>query len=237
MTPTMTETLTHTIADHEQWLAARTALLAREKEFTKLRDELSQARRDLPWELVEKEYLFDGPRGRQSLGDLFDGRSQLIVYHFMYPADWDDGCRSCSFWADNFDPIIVHLNARDVTMVAVSISPPEKLAAYQRRMGWTFHWVSSQGSEFNQDLGVSFTPGEEGFYNYRRQTLGISEREGMSVFLKDDQGRIFHTYSAYARGIDIFNTAYNYLDTVPRGRDEADGNQQWVRRHDEYQRG
>lgn len=237
MTPTMTETLTHTIAGHDQWLAARTALLAREKEFTKLRDELSQARRDLPWELVEKEYRFDGPRGRQSLADLFDGRSQLIVYHFMYPADWDDGCKSCSFWADNFDSIIVHLNARDVTMVAVSISPPEKLAAYQRRMGWTFHWVSSQGSEFNQDLGVSFTPGEEGFYNYRRQTLGISEREGMSVFLKDDQGRIFHTYSAYARGIDIFNTAYNYLDTVPRGRDEADGNQQWVRRHDEYQRG
>jgi predicted dithiol-disulfide oxidoreductase (DUF899 family) len=230
---------THTVVPHGDWIAARTTLLAKEKEFTRLRDELSQARRDLPWEEVTKEYVLTGPDGPETLGDLFAGRSQLIVYHFMYPEDWDDGCRHCSFWADNFDPIIVHLNANDVSMVAVSIAPIGKLEAYRRRMGWSFHWASAQGSDFSRDFGVSFTPEElagEVMFNYRPQQVGISEREGMSVFCKDAAGRIFHTYSAYARGIDMFNTAYHYLDTVPLGRQEdaGRGNQWWVKRHDEY---
>jgi len=227
------------IVSHDAWIEARTALLAKEKEFTRLRDELSRERRALPWEQVTKDYVLTGPDGPEPLADVFAGRSQLIVYHFMYPEDWDDGCSSCSFWADNFDPVIVHLNALDVTMVAVSISPIEKLEAYRRRMGWSFRWLSAHGTDFSRDLGVSFTPEEaaEGaVFNYRVQKPGITEREGMSVFYKDESGRIFHTYSTYARGIDIFNTAYNYLDTVPLGRQEGDGrgNQWWVKRHDEY---
>lgn len=227
----------HEVVPHEAWLEARIDLLAKEKEFTRLRDELSQQRRALPWEEVEKPYVFDAEGGPQTLADLFDGRSQLIVYHFMYPADWEAGCSSCSFWADSFDPIIIHLNARDVSMVAVSRAPLSKLVEYRRRMGWTFQWVSSAGNEFNVDHGVSFTPeqAEHGAtYNYKRQPTGPTEREGMSVFLKDDAGRVFHTYSAYARGIDLMNTAYNYLDTVPKGRDEGGRSQYWVRRHDEY---
>jgi predicted dithiol-disulfide oxidoreductase (DUF899 family) len=227
----------HDVVPHEAWLEARIDLLAREKEFTRLRDELAERRRALPWEEVEETYVFDGPEGERTLGDLFDGRSQLIVYHFMYPADWDAGCSSCSFWADNFDPIIVHLNARDVTMVAVSRAPLAKLIEYRRRMGWSFGWFSSAGNDFNRDLGVGFTPEEAeqgGFYNYRLGPTGPTEREGMSVFFKDDTGRIFHTYSAYARGIDLMNTAYNYLDTVPKGRDEGGRPLHWVRRHDEY---
>ena len=227
------------IVPHDAWIDARTALLAKEKEFTKLRDELSRERRALPWEEVTKEYVFAGPAGPETLADLFAGRSQLIVYHFMYPADWDAGCPHCSFWADNFDPNIVHLAALDVTMVAVSAAPIAKLEAYRERMGWGFHWVSAGGSDFGRDFGASFTPEEAAqgaFFNYRMQKVGITEREGMSVFSKADDGRIFHTYSAYARGIDIFNAAYNYLDTVPLGRQEGDGrgNQWWVKRHDEY---
>jgi predicted dithiol-disulfide oxidoreductase (DUF899 family) len=227
------------IVSHDAWIEARTALLQKEKDFTKLRDELSQARRALPLEEVTKEYVLTGPDGPESLADVFAGRSQLIVYHFMYPEDWDDGCKHCSFWADNFDPIVVHLNALDVTMVAVSISPIAKLEAYRRRMGWSFRWLSAHGSDFSHDLGVSFTPEEaaEGAsFNYRMQKIGLTEREGMSVFFKGGDGRIFHTYSAYARGIDILNTAYNYLDTTPLGRQEGDGrgNQWWVQRHDEY---
>jgi predicted dithiol-disulfide oxidoreductase (DUF899 family) len=227
----------HDVVPHEAWLEARVDLLAKEKEFTRLRDELSERRRALPWEEVEKRYVFDGPDGERTLGELFDGRSQLIVYHFMYPADWEQGCSSCSFWADNFDPIIVHLNARDVTMVAISISPLAKLIEYRRRMGWSFDWFSSAGTDFNADQGVGFTPEQAeqgGFYNYRLAPTGPTEREGMSVFYSDDTGRIFHTYSAYARGIDLMNTAYNYLDTVPKGRDEGGRSQHWVRRHDEY---
>ena len=166
---------THTVVPHGDWIAARTALLAKEKEFTRLRDELSQARRDLPWEEVTKQYVLTGPDGPETLSDLFAGRSQLIVYHFMYPEDWDDGCRHCSFWADNFDPIIVHLNANDVSMVAVSISPIAKLEAYRKRMGWSFHWASAHGSDFSRDFGVSFTPEEladEVVFNYRRSRSG-----------------------------------------------------------------
>jgi predicted dithiol-disulfide oxidoreductase (DUF899 family) len=227
---------THDVVPHKAWLEARAALLTKEKEFTRLRDSLSEQRRALPWEVVEKDYVFDSIAGTETLAELFDGRSQLIVYHFMYPADWDEGCRHCSFWADSFDPIIVHLRARDVTMIAVSRAPLAQLTAYRQRMGWGFHWVSSAGNDFNVDYGVSFTPEEAergAFYNYRVQPTP-SEREGMSVFLKDDDGRIFHTYSAYARGIDLLNSAYNYLDTVPKGRDEDGRPQHWVRRHNEY---
>jgi predicted dithiol-disulfide oxidoreductase (DUF899 family) len=224
----------HEIVEHEQWLEARTALLAKEKEFTRLRDELSRQRRELPWERVEKEYVFVGPDGRQTLAELFDGRNQLVVYHFMFGPDDDVGCRSCSFWADNFDPNVVHLEARDLSFVAISRAPFEKLAAYRERMGWGFKWVSSAETDFNFDYGVSFAPGDRAspVYNYGSQSPGVSEREGMSVFFKDRD--VFHTYSAYARGIDLLNTAYNYLDLVPKGRDEADGVQFWVRRHDEY---
>jgi predicted dithiol-disulfide oxidoreductase (DUF899 family) len=235
----MTSLTAHPVVDHDTWLAARTELLEREKQFTRERDALSSARRALPWERISKPYRFSDTRGEHTLPDMFEDRSQLIVYHFMTPPEWDLPCPSCSFWADNFDPIIVHLNARDVTMVAVSIGPLDEIEAYQRRMGWTFRWYSSAGSDFNRDMGVSFTPeeAEQGaFYNYRVEPTGVTEREGMSVFYKDDNGDVFHTYSAYKRGIDMFNTAYHYLDTVPKGRDEGTGNQSWVRRHDEYQR-
>jgi predicted dithiol-disulfide oxidoreductase (DUF899 family) len=226
------------VVTHEEWLAKRKELLAKEKKFTRQRDELSRQRRELPWEQVEKEYVFEGAEGRRTLLELFDGRSQLVVYHFMFPPEWEEGCKSCSFWADNFDPNVVHLKARDVTLVAVSRAPYEKLAAYEERMGWSFDWFSSGESDFNFDFGVSFTPEDqeaEGAYNYGSLVPHMTDREGMSVFIKDADGDVFHTYSAYARGIDLLNTAYNYLDLVPKGRDEEGPNtQSWVRRHDEY---
>jgi predicted dithiol-disulfide oxidoreductase (DUF899 family) len=230
----------HAIVSPDEWLAARKALLVKEKEFTKARDQLSAARRDLPWVKVEKTYVFDGPAGKETLGDLFDGRSQLIIYHFMFGPDWQAGCPHCSHWADNFNGIIVHLNHRDVTMVAVSRAPYEKLAAYRKRMGWTFKWVSSFGLDFNFDYRVSFTPEEmaanRALYNFVMQEPHASEREGVSVFFKDETGAIFHTYSTYARGIDLLNTDYNYLDLVPKGRDEGGRGPFWVRRHDEYEK-
>jgi len=229
--------MTHEVVSHEAWVEARSALLGEEKEFTRRRDELSRRRRELPWETVEREYAFDGSDGSESLADLFAGRSQLIVYHFMFEPDVDEGCPSCSFWADNFDPVIVHLNARDTTMVAISRAPYPALAAYRERMGWSFKWLSSENNDFNTDFGVYFGPGleEEQVYNYGTIVPGRPDREGLSVFFKDDAGTVFHTYSAYARGIDLVNTAYNYLDLVPRGRDEEDDfAQYWVRRHDRY---
>ena len=229
--------MNHRVVSHDEWLAARTEFLAREKEFTRLRDAVNQQRRELPWERVEKDYLLEGPNGKESLAGLFEGRSQLIVYHFMFSADWDAGCPHCSFWADNFNDIIVHLNHRDITMVAVSRAPYAKLAAYRQRMGWSFKWLSSTDSDFNFDYHVSFTGKEVAekkvFYNYTMQDAG-AEREGTSVFYRDDDGNVFHTYSAYARGIDMTNTAYHYIDLVPKGRDEGDRPQYWVRRHDEY---
>ena len=234
---------THRVVSHDEWLAARTALLAREKEFTRLRDQLSAQRRELPWEAVDKAYVFEGPRGTVALTDLFDGRHQLIVYHFMFDPAWDAGCEHCSFWADQFDGIMPHLHARDVTLVAVSHAPYPKLAAYRKRMGWKFTWLSSSESDFNFDYHVSFPPDvlarREAFYNFRiDHDMAMAEREGLSVFYKDDAGRIFHTYSAYARGIDMVNAAYHFLDLVPKGRDEEghDDPQFWVRRHDEYGR-
>lgn len=232
----------HVVVPHQAWIAARSALLAKEKEFTQLRDQLSQARRDLPWEAVDKEYVFVEADGRRTLLELFDGRSQLIVYHFMFDPGWDAGCPHCSFWADNFDRIVVHLEHRDATLVAVSRAPFAKLDAYRERMGWSFTWVSSSETDFNYDYGVSFTPEDvtsgDRLYNYGTQAAYGADREGTSVFSKGEDGRVFHTYSAYSRGIDMLNVAYHYLDLVPKGRDEAgnDGPQFWVRRHDEYDR-
>jgi predicted dithiol-disulfide oxidoreductase (DUF899 family) len=228
----------HKVVSHQEWIEARKDLLVKEKEFTKLRDQLSAQRRDLPWERVDKNYLFEGPDGRETLAQLFDGRSQLVIYHFMFGPDWNAGCPHCSFWADNFDEIIVHLNQRDTTMVAVSRAPYEKLTAYQKRMGWRFKWVSSGETAFNFDFQASFMPDalaeKNAFYNFMRQDAGESDREGLSVFFKDADGSVFHTYSTYARGIDIINAAYNILDMTPKGRDEGDRGPFWVRRHDEY---
>ncbi len=231
---------THKIVSQEEWLEARKAHLAREKEFTRLRDQLSRERRELPWVKVEKDYVFQGPNGAESLGDLFDGRSQLLVQHFMYGPDWDDGCPSCSFWADSYDGFIVHLAQRDVTMVAVSRAPLEVLDAYKKRMGWSFKWVSSLGSDFNRDFQVTFTPEEmakgEMTYNYETRSFPADEAPGVSVFARNEAGEIFHTYSCYARGLDMLNGAYHYLDLVPKGRDEDDlpYSMAWVQRHDEY---
>jgi predicted dithiol-disulfide oxidoreductase (DUF899 family) len=228
----------HRVVSHQEWLAARTAFLAKEKEFTRLREELSQQLRELPCEEVAKAYVFEGPTGKQTLPELFDGRSQLIVYHFMFDPSWDAGCPHCSFWADNFNPVIVHINHRDATMIAVSRAPYSKLAAYEKRMGWNFKWVSSHENDFNFDYNVSFTPEElakkQAFYNFKIQNPGSAEHAGVSIFLRDEKGSVFHTYSAYARGIDLLNTAYNYIDLTPKGRDEGGRNQYWVRRHDEY---
>jgi len=237
----MTEGLEdHKIVSKDDWIEARKALLKKEKEFTILRDQLSQQRRKLPWVAVNKEYVFQGPNGKETLAELFDGKSQLIVYHFMFDPSWEAACLHCSFWADNFNGIIVHLNQRDVTMIVVSRAPYSKLTKYEKRMGWDFKWVSSYDTDFNFDYHVSFRPEEldrkEAFYNYNLQDSNSSEREGVSVFYKDPAGRVFHTYSAYARGIDMLNVAYHYLDLVPKGRDEVGHEfpQFWVRRHDEY---
>jgi len=230
----------HKVVSRDKWLAARKKLLAKEKALTRLADKVSKERRALPWEAVTKEYVFDGPNGRETLAQLFDGRSQLVVYHFMFGPDWDAGCPHCSRWADSFDGAIVHLNHRDVAMVAVSRAPYAKLAAYESRMGWRFAWYSSFGTDFNFDFHVSFTPEEmrkkKAFYNFALQNPDASEREGISVFYKDAKGRVFRTYSTFARGIDMMNVDYQYLDLVPKGRDEGARGPWWVRRHDEYDR-
>jgi predicted dithiol-disulfide oxidoreductase (DUF899 family) len=231
----------HKVVSHDEWIDTRTQFLAREKEFTRLRDQLSQERRDLPWEPVDKNYTFHGPAGKETLSDLFAGRGQLIVYHFMFGSDWEAGCPSCSLFADGFNGIIVHLNQRDVTFVAASRAPFSKLDAYRKRMGWSFKWVSSAANDFNRDYHVSFTPEDlasgEAYYNYTKQKLWGEEMPGASVFYKDPGGKVFHTYSAYGRGLDMLMLNYQFLDLVPKGRDEADQKphpQAWVRRHDEY---
>ena len=229
----------HKIVSQEEWLAARIEHLAREKRFTRLRDQLSRQRRELPWVRIEKEYLFDGPAGRESLADLFAGKSQLIVYHFMYGPDWEQGCPSCSFWADNFNGIVVHLEHRDIALLAVSRARLDTLEAYKKRMGWNFKWVSSFDSDFNRDFHVSFTPDEmakgEMIYNFGKTRFPSTEGPGISVFYKS-QGDIFHTYSCYARGLDMLNAAYHYMDLAPKGRDEDDlpSTMAWLRRHDQY---
>jgi len=230
----------HKVVSGDEWLDARKELLAKEKEFTRLRDQLSEARRALPWERVDKEYVFEGPNGKETLADLFDGRSQLVIYHFMYGPDWDEGCPSCSFWADNFNGIDIHLKHRDITMIAVSRAPFKTLDAYKKRMGWSFKWVSSLGTDFNYDYHVSFTPEEmekgEVDYNYETRGFPSEEGPGISVFFKNEHGDVFHTYSCYARGLDMLNGAYHYMDLAPNGRDEADlpYSMAWLSRRDQY---
>jgi predicted dithiol-disulfide oxidoreductase (DUF899 family) len=223
-------------------MKARLELLAAEKELTHQRDALARRRMAMPWERVEKPYRFEGPSGARSLADLFDGRSQLIVYHFMLGPDWEEGCKSCSFWADNFNSIPIHLNHRDVTFTAVSRAPLARIEAYKTRMGWSFPWVSSHGSDFNFDYHASFTREQiaegKAYYNYKVRPVTASSEElvGISVFVKNETSEVFHTYSCYERGVDMLNGAYHYLDLVPKGRDEAGLNHpmEWVRRHDQY---
>jgi predicted dithiol-disulfide oxidoreductase (DUF899 family) len=232
----------HRVVSRNQWTEARKALLAKEKEFTRLRDQLSRERRELPWVRVDKEYAFEGASGKKTLTELFEGRGQLIVYHFMFDPSWEEGCPSCSFWADNFSGIIVHLNQRDVSLVAISRAPFAQLAVFQKRMGWSFEWVSSFGTDFNTDYHVSSTPEQlaqgEVLYNYAPRKTSMSELPGISVFCKAPDGTIFHTYSCYARGLDMLNVAYHYLDLVPKGRDEEGLSRPmaWVRYHDAYGR-
>jgi len=228
------------VVTEAEWLVARKDLLTREKEFTRQRDALSAARRSLPMVKIDKEYLFNGPGGKETLSDLFDGRSQLIVYHFMLGPGWGEGCKSCSYLADHFDGVNWHLPHRDVTFVVVSRAPFSEIQAYQKRMGWCFKWVSSYGIDFNFDCHVSFTAEDEkknkAYYNYADGEYIDDEMPGLSVFFKDEEGDTFHTYSTYARGLDILVGAYNFLDLVPKGRgeDHLDFTMEWVRRHDEY---
>jgi predicted dithiol-disulfide oxidoreductase (DUF899 family) len=231
----------HPIASREQWLAARTALLAKEKEYTRLRDKLAAERRALPWVKVEKDYVFDTPAGRKSLADLFDGRSQLVVKHFMLGPGWKDGCVGCSFGADHIGGGLVHLEHHDVSVVVVSRAPLAEIEAYKWRMGWPFTWVSSYGNDFNYDYHVSFTKDDlakgKVYYNYAMIDAGIDELPGLSVFVKDAAGDIFHTYSSYGRGGEELITTYMVLDLTPNGRNETGPHHNlmdWVRRHDEY---
>jgi predicted dithiol-disulfide oxidoreductase (DUF899 family) len=234
----------HRIVSREEWLAARTAHLPKEKELTRLRDQLSAERRELPWVKVDKSYEFEGPGGKQTLADLFDGRSQLIVYHFMWRRDLDDGCVGCSFLADHIDGANLHLAHHDVTFVVISRAPLPVLQAYRQRMGWRFDWVSSQGSDFNFDYHVSFTKDDlakgKVYYNYRMTEASIEELSGLSVFHKDANGDIFHTYSSYGRGNEEILGAYMYLDITPKGRNETGPSHNmsdWVRHHDKYDAG
>ncbi len=231
----------HKTVSREEWIEARKALMAQEKELTRARDRLGEARRALPWVRVEKPYVFDSIEGRKGLADLFRGRPQLVVQHFMFAPDWDEGCKSCSFWADGFERIIPHLAARDTTLVAVSRAPLEKLTAFKRRMGWSFDWVSSAGCDFNYDYAVSFTQDQiksgGKVYNFGTSGFGIEEAPGISVFYRDADGDIFHTYSCFARGLDMMNATYHYLDLTPLGRHEEGlpRPMDWVRLRDRYQ--
>jgi predicted dithiol-disulfide oxidoreductase (DUF899 family) len=225
----------------DEWIAARKQLLAKERELTRMRDAVSAERRALPWLPVEQAYQFQGPKGQQTLAQLFEGRSQLAMYHLMFAPEWDAACKSCTFWADSFNGIPAHLAHRDVTFIAVSRAPLAKLQAYARRMGWSFTWVSSEGSDFNYDFNVSFRPEQletgNAVYNYEPLSYKNTDMPGISVFAKDERGAVFHTYSTFARGIDPMNAAYQYLDLVPKGRDEANGQAMaWLRRRDEYDR-
>jgi predicted dithiol-disulfide oxidoreductase (DUF899 family) len=228
----------HNIVTREEWIAARKAHLTHEKDYTRARDRLSAERRALPWVKVDKAYMFDGPNGKQTLADLFAGRSQLVVQHFMFAPDWSEGCKSCSFWADGFERMIPHLAARDTTLVAISRAPLQKLEAFKARMDWTFDWLSSGDNDFNYDYGVSFTPEQikagDKAYNFGTSGFSIEDAPGISVFFRDEAGNIFHTYSCFARGLDTMNAAYHYLDLTPMGRNEEHP-MDWLRLRDQYQ--
>lgn len=229
----------HKIVSREEWLEARKAHLVKEKELTRMRDELATARRALPWVKVEKSYEFEGPNGKLKFADLFCGRSQLIVYHFMFGPDWKEGCVGCSFISDHFDAANLHLPQADAALVAVSRAPYPKLDAFKKRMNWKFDWVSSFGSDFNFDYNVSFTPEQlkngDVFYNFKRQENGMDELHGESVFYKNPAGEIFHTYSSYARGGDILLGTFHLLDLTPKGRNET-STMNWVKLHDKYEK-
>lgn len=231
---------THAVVSRERWLASRLTLLAREKELTRLHDAVAAERRALPWVRIDKEYVFDTPQGRRTLAGLFDGRRQLLVQHFMFGPGWDEGCPSCSYMADHVDGMTPHLAQRDVTFVAVSRAPLAQLDIFRARMGWRFHWVSSHGSDFNRDFGVTFTADEVARgavpYNYVTQPFPHEEAPGVSVFRQDDTGAVYHTYSTYGRGVEVMMGTYQLLDLVPQGRGEQDAAypMDWVRHHDRY---
>jgi predicted dithiol-disulfide oxidoreductase (DUF899 family) len=230
----------HKVVSQEEWTEARKGLLSKEKELTRLRDRLAVERRALPWMKIAKDYFFDTPKGKVTLADLFAGRSQLVIYHFMFGPDWNEGCPSCSFVSDHIDGALAHLAARDVTMVMVSRTPLAKIEAFKKRMGWRFRWVSSYGSEFNADFHVSFTKDEMAQgkvnYNYTMQEFPSAEAPGLSVFYNDAGGDVFHTYSTYGRGLEPLLGTYMILDLVPKGRDEdrLAFTMEWVRYHDRY---
>jgi len=234
-------TVNHPVMSRDRWIAERKTLLAREKELTRLRDQIARERRALPWVRIEKDYVFDGPEGRRTLADLFEGRRQLLVQHFMFSPGWEQGCKSCSFMADHIDGAKVHLEQRDVTLLVVSRAPLAEIERFRQRMGWQFKWVSSHGSDFNRDFGVTFTVEEiakgEVYYNYVMQPFPQEEAPGISVFYKDDAGDVFHTYSTYGRGVEVMMGAYNLLDLTPKGRDEdhLSHTMEWVRHHDRYE--
>ena len=236
---TVNGTKEHKVVSPKEWLAARKTLLTKEKKFTRLRDQLNQQRRNLPWVKVDKDYVFDGPNGRETLVQLFGDKSQLIVYHFMFGPGWKEGCPHCSFWSDHYDSVNLHLGRRDTALVVISRAPLKEIKPFKKRMGWRFKWLSSNQTEFNFDFNVSFTPEQikSGAlpYNYTEFKMKIDELQGVSSFYKDKQGDVYHTYSSYARGIDLLNTTYNFLDLTARGRDEHPNSpQDWVRYHDEY---
>ena len=227
------------VVSQKEWLVARKKFLIEEKKFSKLRDKLNLQRRKLPWVKIEKEYVFDGPTGRVTLSDLFSGKSQLVIYHFMFGPGWGEGCEHCSFWADHFDGVNFHIGQRDTTFAVVSRAPLTEIEPFKKRMGWQFKWLSSFKTDFNFDLNVSFTLEQrksgKAIYNYSPLAMDIDEREGVSAFYRDKNGDIYHTYSSYERGIDLMNTTYNFLDLTAKGRDEnPDASQDWVRYHDKY---
>ncbi len=228
-----------TVVSPEKWLAARREFLREEKEFFRLRDKIAQHRRALPWVKVDQAYSFESPGGPVSLGDLFDGRSQLIVYHFMLAPGWEEGCRGCSYVSDHFDGALAHLNARDVSFTAISSAPLEEIQRFKTRMGWKFNWASSHGTSFNRDFRVSFTPAEveagKADYNFGLNHIGADEMPGLSVFARGADGAVYRTYSTYSRGLDLLIGTYNLLDLVPKGRDEdAEAPMKWVCLHDRY---
>ncbi|HEY4316173.1 MAG TPA: thioredoxin family protein [Herbaspirillum sp.] len=231
----------HPVVSSEQWRSRRRALLAREKELSHLRDQIASERRALPWERVEKNYIFDTAQGKRTLAELFGGRRQLLVQHFMFGPGWEQGCPNCSFMADHTDGMNVHLAHRDITLVAVSRASLAEIERFRRRMGWRFDWVSSHDSDFNFDFDVSFTPEAQAkgeiYYNYGTRSFKAEEMPGISVFYKDDAGQVFHTYSTYGRGVEAMIGAYTLLDLTPKGRDERDvpRKMEWVRHHDRYE--